>query len=48
MHRRQAQALTKIAAVGALHDLAEAGIVSRTVADRATVRVESEIDSAGR
>ena len=48
MHRRQAQALTKIAAVGALHDLAEAGIISGAVADRASVRVESEIDSAGR
>lgn len=48
MHRRQAQALTKIAAVGALHNLSELGIISSSVADRAAERVEAEIDSAGR
>ncbi|MGA7688689.1 MAG: sodium:proton antiporter [Jiangellales bacterium] len=48
MHRQQARALTKIAAVGALHQLSEVGIVSAAVADRAARRVEEEIDSAGR
>ncbi len=47
MHRRQAKALTKIAAVGALRDLAAAGIVSDQVAQRASERVVQEIDSAG-
>jgi hypothetical protein len=48
MHRQQAKALTKIAAVAALHQLADVGIVSVAVADRASRRVEEEIDSAGR
>jgi CPA1 family monovalent cation:H+ antiporter len=48
MHRRQARALTKIAAVGALRDLAAAGIVSGAVAEQAAARVSDEVDSAGR
>jgi CPA1 family monovalent cation:H+ antiporter len=48
MHRRQARALTKIAAVGALRDLAAAGIVSGAVAEQAAVRIADEVDSAGR
>ncbi len=48
MHRRQARALTKIAAVGALRDLASAGIVSGAVAEQAAARVADEVDSAGR
>jgi CPA1 family monovalent cation:H+ antiporter len=48
MHRRQARALTKIAAVGAVRDLAAAGIVSTTVADQAAERVAEEVDAAGR
>jgi CPA1 family monovalent cation:H+ antiporter len=47
MHRRQARALTKIAAVGALRDLAAVGIVSNAVAEQAATRVEQEIESAG-
>ncbi len=47
MHRQQARALTKIAAVGALHQLSDVGIVSAAVAERAARRVEEEIDSAG-
>jgi len=48
MHRRQARALTKIAAVGAVRDLAAAGIVSSAVADQAAERVAEEVDAAGR
>jgi monovalent cation:H+ antiporter, CPA1 family len=48
MHRRQAKALTKIAAVGALHDLSDVGIISGLVAERAAERVADEIDTAGR
>lgn len=48
MHRRQARALTKIAAVGAVRDLAGAGIVSHAVADKAAERVAEEVDAAGR
>ena len=47
MHRRQALALTKIAAIGSLRELSEMGIVSGTVADQAAARVEEEISSAG-
>lgn len=47
MHRRQAKALTRIASVGALRDLAARGIVSEAVAERAAARVAAEIDSAG-
>lgn len=48
MHRRQARALTKIAAIGALRELSAMGIVSGAVADQAAARVEAEIESAGR
>jgi CPA1 family monovalent cation:H+ antiporter len=47
MHRRQAKALTRIAAVGTLTELADLGIVSAAVAQQAAERVQSEIESAG-
>ncbi len=48
MHRRQARALTKIAAIGALRELSDMGIVSGAVAEGAAARIEAEIESAGR
>jgi CPA1 family monovalent cation:H+ antiporter len=47
MHRRQAKALTKIAAIGALRELSSVGIISSAVAERAAERVEREIEAAG-
>jgi CPA1 family monovalent cation:H+ antiporter len=47
MHRRQAKAMTKIAAVGALRELSAMGIVSNAVAEHAAARVQQEVESAG-
>jgi CPA1 family monovalent cation:H+ antiporter len=48
LHRRQAQALSRIAAVEALQEMVSAGVLSQAVADQAGLRVSEEIHQAGR
>jgi CPA1 family monovalent cation:H+ antiporter len=47
LHRRQAKALSRIAAVEALRTMVRAGVLSAAVADKAAARVSSEVDQAG-
>jgi CPA1 family monovalent cation:H+ antiporter len=47
LHRRQAKAISRIAAVRALRDLAEAGLLPQAVAEAASQRVVDEVDQAG-
>jgi CPA1 family monovalent cation:H+ antiporter len=47
LHRRQAQALSRIAAVEVLQQLAAAGVLSSAVAEDAAAKVSSEINQAG-
>jgi len=48
LHRRQAQALSRIAAIEALQELVAAGVLAQGVADKAGERVAEEINQAGR
>jgi CPA1 family monovalent cation:H+ antiporter len=47
LHRRQAKALSRIACVEVLQELAAAGVLSASVADEAAARVAGEVDQAG-
>jgi CPA1 family monovalent cation:H+ antiporter len=47
LHRRQSQALSRIAAVEVLQDLVAAGVLSAAVAEQAGARVSAEIYQAG-
>lgn len=48
LRRRQAKALSRIAAVEALREMVASGVLSPSVADEAGARVASEVDQAGR
>jgi CPA1 family monovalent cation:H+ antiporter len=48
LHRRQAKALSRIAAVEVLRDMVDAGVLSPAVAEEAGARVTAEVDQAGR
>jgi monovalent cation:H+ antiporter, CPA1 family len=47
LHRRQAKALSRIAAVEILQEMVGAGVLSPAVAEQAGLRVASEVDQAG-
>jgi CPA1 family monovalent cation:H+ antiporter len=47
LHRRQAKALSRIAAVEILKEMVDAGVLSPAVAEQAGLRVASEVDQAG-
>lgn len=47
LHRRQAKALSRIAAVEILNEMVDAGVLSPAVAEAAGARVCSEVDQAG-
>ncbi|HEU4489854.1 MAG TPA: sodium:proton antiporter [Jiangellales bacterium] len=47
LHRRQAKALSRIAAVEILQEMVDAGVLSPAVAEQAGLRVASEVDQAG-
>jgi CPA1 family monovalent cation:H+ antiporter len=48
LHRRQAKALSRIAAVEVLREMVDAGVLSPAVAEAAGARVSAEVDQAGR
>jgi CPA1 family monovalent cation:H+ antiporter len=47
LHRRQAKALSRLAAVEVLHEMVAAGVLSAAVAELAGARVSAEIDQSG-
>lgn len=47
LHRRQAKALSRIAAVDVLQELVNVGVLSESIAEQAGARVASEVDQAG-
>lgn len=47
LHRRQAKALSRIAAVEVLREMTDAGVLSPGIADQAGARVATEVDQAG-
>jgi CPA1 family monovalent cation:H+ antiporter len=47
LHRRQAKALSRIAAVEVLREMVAAGVLSPAVAEQAGARVSTEVDQAG-
>lgn len=47
LHRRQAKALSRIAAVDVLREMVAAGVLSPAIAERAGARVSTEVDEAG-
>jgi CPA1 family monovalent cation:H+ antiporter len=47
LHRRQAKALSRIAAVEVLREMVDAGVLSPAIAEQAGVRVSAEVDQAG-
>jgi CPA1 family monovalent cation:H+ antiporter len=47
LHRRQAKALTRIAAVEVLREMVAAGVLSAAIAEQAGARVSTEVDEAG-
>jgi monovalent cation:H+ antiporter, CPA1 family len=47
LHRRQAKALSRIAAVDVLKEMVDAGVLSLSIAEQAGARVAGEVDQAG-
>jgi monovalent cation:H+ antiporter, CPA1 family len=47
LHRRQAKALTRLAAAEVLKEMVDVGVLSPTVAEQAGLRVTGEVDKAG-
>jgi CPA1 family monovalent cation:H+ antiporter len=47
LHRRQAKALSRIAAVEVLREMVDAGVLSAAIAEQAGLRVSTEVDQAG-
>lgn len=47
LRRRQAKALSRIAAIGVLHEMVDAGVLSPAIAEQAGRRVADEVDQAG-
>lgn len=47
LHRRQAKALSRIAAVEVLQEMVNAGVLSPAIAEQAGLRVSTEVDQAG-